>query len=94
MISVHFQGKLYNITKIQVYTLTTDTKEAEVDQFYGDLQNHLELASEKDALFIIGDWNVKVGSQEIPGVTVKVALGVSTKSSRAKANFAKRTHRS
>ena len=59
MISIHFQGKLFNITKIQVYALTTDTKEAEVDQFYGDLQNHLEMASEKDSLFIIGNWNVK-----------------------------------
>ena len=86
MISVHFQGKLFNITKIQVYALTTDTKEAEVDQFCGDLQNHLELASEKDVLFIIGDWNVKVGSRGIPGVTGKAGPGVSTKSSRAKAN--------
>ena len=76
MISVHFQGKLFNITKIQVYALTTDTKEAEVDQFCGDLQNHLELASEKDVLFIIGDWNVKVGSQETPGITGKFGLGV------------------
>ena len=76
MISVCFQGKPFNITVIQVYTLTTDAKEAEVDWFYEDLQDLLELTPKKDVLFIIGDWNAKVGSQEIPGVTGKFGLAV------------------
>ena len=65
MISVHFQGKPFNITVIQVYAATTDAKEIEVDLFYEDLQHLLELTPEKDVLFIIGDWNAKIGSQEI-----------------------------
>ena len=69
MILVHFQGKPFNITVIQVYALTTNAKEAEVKQFYEDLQDFLELTPEKDVLFIIGDWNIKVGSQEIPETT-------------------------
>ena len=65
MISVHFQGKAFSITVIQVYAATTDAKEIEVDLFYEDLQHLLELTPEKDVLFIIGDWNAKIGSQEI-----------------------------
>ena len=76
MISVHFQGKPFNITVIQVYAATTDTKAAEVDWFYEDLQELLELTPKKDILFIIGDWNAKVGSQETPGVTGKFGLGM------------------
>ena len=74
MISVHFQGKPFNITAIQVYAPTSNGKEAE--QFYEDLNNLLEQTPTKDVLFIIGDWNAKVGSQEIPGVTGKFGLGV------------------
>ena len=76
MISVCFQGKPFNITVIQVYAPTNNTEEAEVERFYEDLQDPLELTPKKDVLFIIGDWNVKVGSQEIPGVTGKFGLGV------------------
>ena len=72
--SVCFQGKPLNITVIQVYAPTTDAKEAEVDQFCEDLQDLLELTPKKDGLFIIGDWNTKVESQETPGVTANVAL--------------------
>ena len=75
MISVHFQGKPFNITVIQVYALTSNAEEAEVEQFYGDLQDFLELTPQKDVLFIIRDWNAKVGSQETPGVTGKFGLG-------------------
>ena len=66
MISVHFQGKPFNITVIQVYAPTSNTEEAEVERFYEDLQDLLELASKKDVLFIIGDWNANIGSQETP----------------------------
>ena len=76
MISVHFQGKPFNITVIQVYAPTRNAEEAEVEQFYEDLQDLLELTPQKDVLFIIEDWNAKVGSQEIPGVTGKFGLGV------------------
>ena len=76
MISVHFQGKPFNIMIIQVYAPTSDDEEAEVEQFYEDLQDFLELAPKKDVLLIIGDWNAKVGSQETPGVTGKFGLGV------------------
>ena len=76
MISVHFQGKPFNITVIQVYALTSNAEEAEVEQFYEDLQDLLEWTPPKDVLFIIGDWNAKVGSQEIPGVTGKFGLGI------------------
>ena len=69
MISVRFQGKPFSITVIQVYTLTSNAEEAEVERFYEDLQDILELTPKKDVLFIIGDWNAKVGSQETPGVT-------------------------
>ena len=76
MISVHFQGKPFNITVIQVYAPTSNAEEAEVERFYKDLQDLLEITSKKDVLFITGDWNAKVGSQEIPGVTGKFGLGV------------------
>ena len=76
MISVPFQGKPFNITVIQVYAPTSNTEEAEVERFYEDLQDILELTSKKDVLFIIGDWNAKVGSEETPGVTGKFGLGI------------------
>ena len=76
MISVHFQGKPFNITVIQVYAPTHNAEEAGVEWFYEDLQDLLELTPKKDILFIIGNWNAKVGSQEIPGVTGKFGLGV------------------
>ena len=76
MISVYFQGKPFTITVIQVFTPTSNAEEAEVEQFYADLQDLLELTPKKDVLFIIEDWNAKVGSQEIPGVTSKLGLGV------------------
>ena len=74
MISIHFQGKPFNITVIQVYALTSNAEEAEVEQFYEDLQDLLELIPPKDVLFIIGDWNAKVGIQETPGVVGKFGL--------------------
>ena len=74
MISVHFQGKSFNITIIQVYAPTSNAEEAEVEWFYEDLQDLLELTPKKDVLFIIGDWNAKVGHQEAPGVTGKFGL--------------------
>ena len=76
MISVRFQGKPFNITVIQVYAPTSNIEEAEVERFYEDLQNRLELTPKKDVLFIIGGWNAKVGSQETPGVTGKFGLGM------------------
>ena len=76
MISVCFQGKPSNITVIQVYAPTSNAEEAEVEWFYKDLQDLLELTPQKDVLFIIGDWNAKVGSQETPGVTGKLGLGI------------------
>ena len=76
MISVRFQGKAFNITVIQVYSPTSNTEEAEVERVYEDLQDLLELTPKKDVLFITGDWNAKIGSQETPGVTGKFALGV------------------
>ena len=74
MISVRFQGKPFNIMVIQVYALTGNAEEAEVEWCYEDLQDLLELTPKKDVLFIIGDWNAKVGSQEMPGVTGKFGL--------------------
>ena len=76
MILVHFQGKPFNITVIQVYAPTTNAEEAEVERFYEDLQDLLELTPKKEVLFIIGDWNAKEGSQETPGVTGKFSLRV------------------
>ena len=74
MILVCFQGKPFNLTVIQVYAPTTNTEEAEVEQFHEDLKDLLELTSKKDVLFMTGDWNAKVGSQETPGLTGKLAL--------------------
>ena len=79
MISVHFQGKPFNITGIQAYAPTSKAEEAEVEWFYEDLQDLLELTPKKDVLFIIGDWNAKVGSQEKPRVTGKFGPGYKTK---------------
>ena len=76
MIFVRFQGKPFNITVIQAYALTSNTEKAEVERFYEDLQDLLELTPKKDVLLIIGDWNAKVGSQETPGVIGKFGLGV------------------
>ena len=76
MISIHFQGKPFNITVIQAYAPTSNAEKAEVEWFHEDLQDLLELTAKKDALFIIGDWNSKVGSQETTGVTGKFGLGV------------------
>ena len=91
MISVHFQGKPFNIIVIQVYVPMTNAKEAEVEQFYDDLQDLLELTSQKDVLFIIGDWNAKVGSQEIPGVTGKFGLGVQNEAGQRLTEFCQET---
>ena len=92
MISVHFQGKPFNITVIQVYALTRNAEEAKVEQFYEDLQDLLQLTSKKDILFIMGDWNAKVRSQEIPGVTGKFGLGVQSEAGQRITSFAKRKH--
>ena len=87
MISGHLQGKPFNITVIQVYAPTISAKEAEVEQFYEDLQVLLELTPKKDVLFIIGDWNEKAGSQEIPGVTGKFGLGVQKEAGQRLTEF-------
>ena len=87
MISVHFQGKPFNITIIQVYAPTSNAEEAEVERFFEDLQDLLELTPPKNVLFIIGDWNVKVGSQEIPGVTGKFGRGVQNKAGQRLTEF-------
>ena len=89
MISVHFQGKPFNITAIQIYAPTSNAEEAEVEQFYEDLQDLLELTRKKYVLFIIGDWNAKVGSQETPGVTGKFGLGVWNKAGQRLIQFCK-----
>ena len=86
MISVHLQGKPFNITVIQVYAPTSNAEEAEAERFYEDLQDLLELTPKKDVLFILGDWNAKVGNQETPGVTGKYGLGVQNEAELAKAN--------
>ena len=87
MISVCFQGKPFNITVIQVYALTSNAEEAEVEWFYEDLQDLLELTLKKDVLFIVGDWNAKVGSQETPGVTGKFGLGVQNEAGQRLIGF-------
>ena len=87
MISVHFQGKPFNITVIQVYAPTSNTEEAEVEQFHEDLQDLLGLTPKKDVLFIIGDWNTKAGSQETPGVTGKFGLGVQIEARQSLIEF-------
>ena len=92
MISVRFQGKPFNITVIQAYTLTSNAEEAEVEWFYEDLKDLLELTPKIDVLFIIGAWNAKVGSQEIPGVTANLALEYRMKQGKGQQSFAKRMH--
>ena len=87
MISLRFQGKPFNITIIQVYAPTSNIEEAEVKRFYEDLQDLLELTPQKDALFIMGDWNAKLGSQETPGVTGKFGLGVQNESGQRLIEF-------
>ena len=87
MISVRFQGKPFNIRVIQIYAPTSNAKEAEVEWFYEDLQDLLELTPKKDVLFIIGDWNAKVGSQEIPGVTGKFGLRVQNEKGQKLTEF-------
>ena len=87
MISVHFQGKPFNIRVIQVYAPTSNAEEAEVEWFYEALQDLLELTPKKDVLFIIGDWNAKVGSQETPGVTGKFGLGVQNEAGQSLIEF-------
>ena len=87
MISVRFQGKPFNIMVIQVYAPTSNAEEAEVERFYEDLQDLLELTPEKDVLFIIGDWNAKVESQESPGVTDRFGLGVRNEAGQRLTEF-------
>ena len=82
MISVHFQGKPFNITVGQVYAPTNNAEETEVEQFYEDLQDLVDLTPKKDVLFIIGDWNAKIGSQEVFGVTSKFGLGVQNEADK------------
>ena len=87
MIFVRFQGKPFNITVIQVYTLTSNAEEAEVERFYEELQDILELTPPKDVLFTVGDWNAKVQSQETPGVTGKFGLGVQNEAGQRLIEF-------
>ena len=87
MISPYFQGKPFNITVIQVYAPTNNAEEAEVEWFYEDLQDLLELKSKKDILFIIGDWNENVGSQEIPGVTHNFGFGIRNEAGQRLTEF-------
>ena len=91
MISVRFQSKPFNITVIQVYAPTSNAEETEVEQFYEDLQDLLKLTPKKDALFIIGDWNAKVGSQEIPGTRGKFGLGVQNEAGQRLTEFCQET---
>ena len=87
MISVCFQGKPFNIMVIQVYALTSNAEEVDTEWFYEDLQDLLELTPKKDVLFIIGDWNAKVRSQEIPGVTGKFGLGAQNETGQRLIEF-------
>ena len=87
MISVHFQGKPFNIKVIQVYAQNSNAEEAEVELFYEDLQDLLKLTAKRDVLFIIGDWNAKVGSRETPGVTGKFGLGVQNEAGQRLTEF-------
>ena len=87
MISVHFQGKPFSITVIQVYAPTSNAEEAEVEQFYEDLQDLLELTCKKDVLFIIRDWNAKVGSEETPRIIGKFGLGVQNEAGQSLTEF-------
>ena len=92
MRSVHLQGKPFNITVIRVYAPTSNAEEAEVERFYEDLQDFVELTPKKDVLFIIGDWNEKVESQETPGVTGKFGLEIQNEAGQRLIEFDKRTH--
>ena len=87
MISVHFQGKPFNITIIQAHAPTSNAEEAEIEWFYEDIQDLFELIPKKDVLFIIGDWNAKVGSQETPGVTGKFGLGIQNEAGQRLIEF-------
>ena len=87
MTSVHFQGKPFNITVIQVYAPTSNAEETKVERFYEDLQDLLEVTPQKDVLFIIEDWNAKVGSQETPGVTGKFGLGMQNEAGQRLIEF-------
>ena len=87
MVSVHFQGKSFDITVSQVYALTSNVEEAEVERFHEDLQDLLGLTTKKDVLFITGDWNAKVGGQETPGVTGKFALEVQDEAAQRLIEF-------
>ena len=87
-----FQGKPFNITVIQVYAPTSNTEEAEVERFYEDLQDLLELTPKKGVLFILGDWNAKVGSQETPAETGKFGLGIWNEAGQSLESFAKKMH--
>ena len=89
MMSVRFQGKPFNITVIQVYAPTSNTEEAEVEWFYVDLQDFLELTPQKTVLFIFGDWNAKVGRKETPGVTGKFGLGIWNETGQRLTEFCK-----
>ena len=91
MISVHFQGKPFNITVIHIYALTSNVEEAESEWFYEGLQYLLELTPKKDALFIIRDWNAKVGSQETPGVTGKFGFGIWSEAGQRLIEFCQNT---
>ena len=91
MICVHFQGKPFNIIVIQVYAPTSRAEEAEVEWFYEELQDLLELTPKKDVLFITGDWNAKVESQETAGVTCKFGLGIQNEAGQRLIEFCKRT---
>ena len=90
MISVHFQGKSFNIMEIQAYAPTSNAEEAEVEWFYEDLQDLLELIPKKDVLFIIGDWNAKLGSQESLGVTGKFGHGIQNEQGKDYQSFAEK----
>ena len=92
MISVRFQGKPFNITVIQAYAPTSNAEEAEVEWYYEDLQELLELTPQKDVLFIIGDWNAEVGSQQKPGVTGKFGLGIQNEAGQRLIEFCKIKH--
>ena len=87
MISICFQGKPFKSKVIQVYTPAANAEQAEVEQFYEDLQDLLELTPPKDVLFFTGDWNVKIGSQEIPGITGKFGLGVKNEAGQRLTEF-------
>ena len=91
MISVHFQGRPFNITVIQVYAPTSNAEEAEVEWFYEDLQDPLGLTPRKDVLFIIGDWHANIGSQVTPGVTGKLGLGVQNEAGQRLTEFCQET---